>query len=248
MKDGEKSLGKMLQILEAVSEEQGGIGAKELIEKLQLPRSTVFRMLKFLTEKDYIKNKGNVYILGNMLLKMGTVAAKQNSLIRVAHPHLMELAKMTKETTHLAELKENSVVYIDKVEGSRSVRMGSMIGNSSPLHCTGIGKAILAFLSPAELEEKLKNIEFKKFTNNTITSKKALLTELEIIRKRKVALDKCEHEDGVFCIAAPVFDYSGKVTAAVSVSGSAIYIKENVSEYAALVRNTASAISNEIGA
>lgn len=248
MKDGEKSLGKMLQILEAVSEGQGGTGSKELMDKLQLPRSTVFRMLKFLTEQDYLKNKGNVYILGNMLLKMGTIAAKQNSLVRSAHMHLVELARITKETTHLAELKENSVVYIDKVEGSRSVRMGSMIGNQSPLHCTGIGKAILAFLSPDVLAEKLENIEFKKFTSNTITSKKTLLKELETIRKIKVAFDKCEHEDGVFCIAAPVFDYSGNVIAAISVSGAEIYIKENVSEYAKLVRGTASAISNEIGA
>ncbi|KKR03355.1 MAG: Transcriptional regulator, IclR family [Candidatus Uhrbacteria bacterium GW2011_GWF2_39_13] len=248
MKDGEKSLGKMLHILEAVSKEVGGIGSKELIKKLQLPRSTVFRMLKFLTEKDYIKTKGAVYILGNMILKLGTIAAKQNSLIRVAHPHLIELSKVTCETSHLAELQENSVVYIDKVEGSRSLRMGSMIGNSSPLQCTGIGKVILAFLNNETLKDKIKNMAFKKFTSNTIMSRKILLEELKTIRKMKVAFDRCEHEEGVFCIASPVFDCSGKVMAAVSVSGAEVYIRENTSEYAELVKNTADAISKEIGA
>ena len=247
MKDGEKSLAKMFQILEAISEKSNGSGAKELIEKLQLPRSTVFRMLKFLNEKGYVKNKGNIYFLGNMLLRLGNMAVKQNSLIRIAHPHLMELAGMTKETSHLAELKGNNVIYIDKVEGSRSVRMGSMTGSSSPLYCTGIGKAILAFLQKDELEEKLESMEFKKFTASTIRTKKALLCEIESIRETGISFDKGEHEDGVFCIAAPIFDSSEKVIAAVSVAGAEIYVKKNASVYAKSVRGTARAISNELG-
>ena len=123
--------------------------------------------------------------------------------------------------------------------------MGSLIGSCSPLHCTGIGKAILAFLDEKTLHEQLETIEWTRYTDTTLLSASALLRDLAEIRKRGYAIDNCEHELGVYCLAAPVLDYSGHAVAGISISGSELYLKNRTAELAALVRNAAAKISNE---
>ena len=149
------------------------------------------------------------------------------------------------ETVHLAELKDHQIRYVEKVEGVRSVRMGSLIGNYSPLFCTGIGKAILAFLPPEELEEELKKIEWKVYTGTTLRTVPVLLHDLSEIRERGYAVDNCEHEIGVYCLAAPILDYSGHAIAGISISGSELYLKSRTRELASLVREAAAKISRE---
>ncbi len=211
-----------------------------------MPVSTAFRQLKFLAERGFLNNGGDgVYTLGSALVRLGNAAMRQNPLARRAHPVLAALSEATSETVHLAERRGDRVVYIDKVEGSRPVRMGSLIGNTSPLYCTGVGKAILAFLPDAERTGLLDRIEFIRCTPKTITDRGQLERELAEIRERKFAVDDCEHEPGVFCVAAPVFGYTGEVAGALSVSGSELYLRGERDRIAEQVSAAARTISEQ---
>lgn len=134
--------------------------------------------------------------------------------------------------------------YYDKVEGRRNVRMGSLIGNFAPVYCTGVGKAILAFLPKAKQDEILNSAHRERFTPNTLVSLKAIREDLKKISLCGVAVDDCEHEQGVFCIAAPILDSTGQAIAGISLSGSELYLRGNVKALSKQVLNTACAISD----
>ena len=243
MKDGEKSFAKIFEILELIASSRDGLKGREISGMTRIPQSTVFRMLKFLTERGYLVKQEQRYCLGAAISRLGSLAANQNPLIRIAHPVLAALAERTHETVHLARMENARVVYIDKVEGVRSVRMGSMIGKSSPLYCTGVGKAMLAFLPERERGAVIRSIEFTAFTENTITTADALEKELAEIRQKGYAVDDCEHERGVYCVAAPVTAPDGSALCALSVSGSELYLREQTLSYASLLRDAAREIA-----
>ena len=243
MKDGEKSFSKIFDIVERIAASRDGLKGREISRLTGIPQSTVFRMLKFLTDRGYLVNHDQLYCLGAAMSRLGTVAARQNPLIRIARPVLAALADETLETVHLARLENARVVYIDKVEGARSVRMGSMIGKSGPLFCTGVGKALLAFLPEKERIATIRAIEFTPFTEHTVLTAEALEAELARIRKQGYAVDNCEHERGVYCVASPVFAPDGTALCAVSISGSELYLRDQTLPYAALLKKAAGEIS-----
>lgn len=246
MKNGEKSFHKIFELIETIAGHRHGIRAKELSEEVQMPLSTVFRMLKFLAERNYLCVRDNRYCLGNALVRLGEAAYQQNSLAKIAHSILEELSDRTLETVHLAELKNDMVFYVDKVEGARPVRMASMIGKQNPLYCTGVGKALLAFLPERAADEIIGKIEFAQFTPNTVKDAAGLKKQLLEIRQSGVAIDDCEHEPGVFCIAAAVFDSGRRPVAAVSVSGAEAYLKACQPEFTLFVKEAASEISRKL--
>ena len=243
MKNGEKTLGKGIELLERIGRSRNGLKGRDIAAALEMPVSTTFRLLKFLTECGFLRCDGGVYTLGGTLARLGGEAMRQNPLARLAHPILEALAETTCETVHLAELCGARVVYVDKVEGSRSVRMGSMIGRSGPLHCTGVGKAMLAFLPERERRRLLDRLTLERFTPNTIVDRGRLEEELERIRRAGFAVDDCEHEPGVFCAAAPVFDPAGGVIGAMSVSGSEYYLRSNLDRLSEQLRAAAAELS-----
>ena len=245
IKDGDKSFSKLFDLIELVARSRSGLKGREIAEACGFPTSTTFRMLKFLVEKGYLRSSGSRYSLGLGLARLGNLAAAQNPLLKISRPLLAELSAKTMETVHLAELKDECILYVDKVEGVRPVRMGSLIGNCSPLYCTGIGKAILAFLPELQIEELCRKIRFVPFTEQTIRTPDALKRELTEIRKRGYAVDNCEHERGVYCLAAPVLNYAGTAVAGISVSGSELYLRDKTDEFARLVKETAEKISSE---
>lgn len=248
MKNGEKSLSKVFDIVEAAGLRAEGRSAKALAAELGMPESTLFRMVKFLIERGYLRRNGSRLTLGAAAIRLGALAQRQNPLAQVAHGALAALSGRTSETVHLAELQEDHIVYVDKVEGSRSVRMASLIGSSGPLYCTGVGKVILAFQPEPERKRLLETIDFEACTATTITSEEALFRELEKIRRAGYAVDDCEHERGVYCIAAPVFNAGGAVFAGISVSGSELYLRDHTDELACEVVAAARAISARLGA
>lgn len=247
MKDGEKSFSKLFEILETIADSKCGLSAKEISGHSGLPLSTTFRMLKFLADHGYLRSGKGIYSLGAGLARFGNLARSQNPLLKVVRPYLEELSEKTLETVHLAELKDDKVIYIDKVDGARSIRMGSMIGKYSPVYCTGIGKALLAFQDDAKRDAVCRMIRFEKFTPKTISSRSALERELKKIRSCGYALDDCEHESGVYCVAAPVLDYAGHAVAGISISGSELYLREKTKHLATLLMDTVEKISAELG-
>ena len=247
VKNGEKTLAKTFEILEAVSSSSGGLAGRRISERTGIPLSTAFRMIKFLTDAGYLCVREGRYTLGYGVLRLGNAASRQNPLACAGHRFLEELSAQTRETVHLAELRGTGVVYVDKVEGMRSVRMGSMIGHAGPLYCTGVGKAILAFLPEDERERIIAGLTFERFTASTVTDAEKLRKGLDLIRGRGYAVDDCEHENGVFCVASPVLDRNGRAVAGVSVSGAELYLRGQVRTIAPRVRQCASKISSALG-
>jgi len=145
-------------------------------------------------------------------------------------------------------LDRGEVVYIEKRECRQSIQIVSQIGMRLPAHCTGVGKVLLAYLPDAEVRQIIKKKGMTRFTKNTITDPRSLETELDRIRERGYAIDNEEIMDGLFCMAAPIRDYSGKVIAAVSVSGPTSRIKmEKLPKALELVVQTSGEISSALG-
>lgn len=246
MKDGEKSLTKLFDILELVADSDDGVTSKNISEYTGIPLSTVFRMLKFLVSRGYLCRISTRYYPGLAAGKFARSVSRCDNLLATAHPEMMRLAQKTLETVHLAELRDDRVYYIDKVEGYRSVRMASLIGRFSPAYCTGVGKVVLAYLPEKQREMLLEKMDFIRYTDSTICSADALRDELELIRHNGYAVDDCEHEMGVYCLAAPVFDASGNPIAGLSISGSELYVKPNHWELSAEIVSAAKHLTSLI--
>ncbi len=246
MKNGEKSFSKLFELLELIARTNHGISGKSLSMESGIPQSSTFRMLKFMVDHDYLRVQNGLYTLGAGFVRLGNVAFQQNPLTKIAHPILEELARQTQETVHLAKLQGDQIIYIDKVDGSRPIRMGSLIGKMNPLYCTGVGKAIFAFLGDSAIDSLLPGMEYKKFTKNTITSESEMREELQKIRERGYAVDDCEHEAGVYCLAAPILDRNGRSIAGISISGAEIYMRDQSKHLADLVVLASQNISEKL--
>jgi DNA-binding IclR family transcriptional regulator len=153
------------------------------------------------------------------LFDYGNRAIEQYDLRDRAQPHLRKLVAETEETAHLCVLESARVIYLDKIEPTRSVRMITRIGASNPIHCTSVGKAILAFLPEERAAEVLRKIRFERFTTRTLVTAEALKAEMEKTRRRGYAVDDEEFEEGLRCIAVPLLDAQRLPVAAVSISG-----------------------------
>ena len=246
MENGEKSFSRIFDILDIIASRTEPHGARDIARTLALPESTVYRMLKFMARRGLVERTPGGFLLGGECLRLGGMAQEQNLLPRLAHAVLAKLADETSETVHLARMQGNHIIYVDKIDGVRSIRMGSMIGLTSPLHCTGIGKAILASLPPEELTERLPLLNLERFTERTICDVAALARELGEIRMRGYSIDDCEHEIGVYCVASAVCDRRGKVVAGISVTGSSLCLKPETEILAQKVRHAAELISAKL--
>jgi len=214
-----KSLSKVFAIIELLKKNKE-IKLQEIANDLNMHKSTVYRIISDLCAYDYVQRSDETkkYRLGLKFLDISASIIDNLDIREVAKKSIEELNNITKETVHLAVLLGNQVVYIDKKESPYLIRMYSEIGKSAPLHCTGIGKVILAFQPPKIQEKLLDSITFHKYTENTIVSMKQLMREVEEIREKGYALDKEEHEKNVGCIGVPIRDYTKKVIASISVT------------------------------
>jgi IclR family transcriptional regulator, KDG regulon repressor len=152
------------------------------------------------------------------------------------------------ETVFFCMLDEGQVFYLEKIESQQSVRTGCTVGSRAPVHCTAVGKAMLAELADADVNEIVRRWGLKAMTENTITSPSALKTELRAIRSRGYAIDDEEKEQGLRCVSAAVRGDSGKLLAALSVSGPAFRVtRERVPEIGRAVMQAAGELSQQLG-
>jgi DNA-binding IclR family transcriptional regulator len=163
-------------------------------------------------------------------------------------PFLTELRDIAQETVHLVVLDQGQVAYIDKVECSKAVRMHSAVGRRGYMHCTAVGKAILAHMPVTDVHQILADHGLPSCTPNTITDSHSLHDELVRVRRMGYAVDDVENEEGIRCLGAPIFDHLGRPLSALSVSGPAYRMSmERVRELADVVIATASKISRQLG-
>ncbi len=233
--------------MEKIARARQGLSVQELEKEIELHRSSIYRYLSVLKESGYVKRENGRYQLGFKVLELAFLLLDRLDIRKIAHPYLIELSEITQATVHLCQLDGAEVVYLDKVETSRSLPLYSRIGGRAPAYCTGVGKALLAFLPPKRLERVLGQITFKHYTDRTITDKERLLRELAETKRRGYALDKEEHEEGIQCVAAPIFGFTGEPIASISVTDIARKIVGKEKELAAEVVRIAKGISHAMG-
>lgn len=217
-----KSLVKALGILEMLAEgDQPSYTLTELSRGLRLHVSTVHRLLVNLVRQDFVESDPETggYHLGFRVLRMGLKVLDQLDFRRAAGPLLRQLNRQTDETVHLAILQNNRAFSIEKYGSPQPMGLTAPLGGVLPLHCSGVGKALLAFQS----EERAKSIAeaagLERYTSHTITTLAQLRKELAHIRQEGYSVDNEEAVEGLRCVAAPIFDHTGAVVAAFSVAG-----------------------------
>ena len=209
-----QSLERAVLLIEELSKSPRRLG--ELAEVLGTHKSTVLRTLQLLERYGWVRRDGElpVFSLGLRLVGIANSILDGFDIRKVARPELDRLGAETKETVHLGVLDGSEMVYLDKVESIHPVRMYSRIGARAPLHCTGVGKVLLAY-TPVE---EWPPLDLRRYTDRTIVDHDQLVQAGADIRRRGWGWDEEEHEESVRCIAAPVFGPNGKIMAAVSVS------------------------------
>ncbi len=193
---------------------------KEIAQALDLNKSTAFGLINTLTDLGYLQQntENQKYTLGLKLLSFTNTVKVQNIIIRAVHPYLEQLNRRFGETVHCAVRHNDGVIYVDKVEATGSIHISTQIGTLNDLHCTGVGKCILAYM-PQEDQERVLNGNLKTVTVNTITNSQQLRREIETVRRQGYARDREEIAIGLSCLAVPVFSGPETVACAISVSG-----------------------------
>lgn len=219
---GDGTVGKALDVLDMVASQGRPVRFSELLEKSPYPKATLYRFLQTLTHQGMLQvdPETGAYTPGMRLVRLAHAAWAQSSLAPIARPWIDSLAAATGETVHLAQLDGGQVLYVDKRNATRPVDMFAQAGKVGPAYCTGVGKAMLAFLPEAERENAIARQSFYRHTAHTLGSPEALRAELAEIRIQGHAFDREEHEPGIICCAVPILSRAGRVLGAVSVTST----------------------------
>jgi IclR family acetate operon transcriptional repressor len=243
------SLQRGLRLLDLFASAERGLAASQVAKLSGLPVSTVHRFLVNLESAGFLNcSDTGSYHLGVACFSIGQAALAQLDIRRLSLPYLQELNQNTRETIHLTVRHGLSAVYVEKLDSPEPLRIYSRVGAAVPLHCTGVGKVILAYMPPEELAGIMPHLEFKRLTANSIGSLKELQTHLQKVRRNGYACDLEEYEPHIRCIAAPIWDHSAAVNASVSITGPAVRMSlTRLRQLAPLIQDASQRISRELG-
>jgi len=227
-----QSVKRALDILDCFSGNAAELGITELSAMMGLSKSTMFGLINTLVTEGYLEQnpENKKYRLGLKLLEMGSIVQRRMDIRQIAKPYMERLSESCRMTVHLAVYSAGEMVYIDKVDAPGAMIMYSQVGKRAPMHCTGIGKATLAYLPEKDRQWAYSHCDFKKYTENTVTSPQKLETVLEKIRIKKYACDDEEIELGLRCVAVPLLNAQAYPVAAFSVSGPAAHMDARLRE------------------
>jgi len=242
---------RTLELLEYIcTSPQKEFSVTELSQRLGLNKTKVYRMLRVLAERDYLRHdeKTGRYHLGLKPLELGTQVAAKTGLLEVVSPYMEKLSREIKETINLAVMRSNKIVYIHKIESPHFLRTDLRVGTSVPVYCSALGKAMLAWLPEQEQEKILGALEMVAYTPHTITCLEDLKLELKRIRDKGYAVDNEEYISGITCIAAPILDGHKKPVAAISAAGPSLRLNgEKITQSGELIARYAAEISFRYG-
>ena len=214
------ALERAILILRLLASSPTGQTLTDIGGELEIPKSSAFTLLSTLQYYNMVqRNPDGTFELGMSLFSLGSAAVGRLGIQNFAHPILIQLVEETNLAAHVAVLNTNKIVYINKVESLDAFTISSRLGAQMGVHCTALGKAIMAYLSESERNLILDQLVFMKRTENTITSIIEFQKELSRVRDCRFAIDDEENEVGIRCMAVPVFNHLGKVIAAISISG-----------------------------
>ena len=248
---GVQSLGRAFAILEEVARHRDGIGLAELSKLVGLHNSTTFHLARTLASLGYLRQdkESKRYRIGRPLFALAASALDEIEMVHVATPVLEDLSRETGESGHFGVRMGDAVVVIARTSGLGAFQLTERVGVVRPVHCTALGKIILAALRPDQLKRVLERIELKPATDNSITDAAVLLKEIEEIRRTGIAFDDGEFNAEVRCIAVPVLDFTGQIIGALGISGPIWRLSNQALQgHARLVRAAANRLSTELGA
>ena len=250
-KEQVSSILRALRILECFMDRETEWTLKELVEHLDLPTTTVFRQVSTLTERQYLIQDPvrKSYRVGPRLMLLASAILGQSDLRQVARPELEQLSATVRETINLSILLEHDIFYLDKVETHRSIVCNTRIGTRAPAYATGSGKIMLAGQDQAYIDDYCAWMRHKAvlLTKKTITDSDRLRLQLNQARLNGYAMDDGEIEEGLICVAAPIYDLNRQIIGAVSISGPDYRIEKDREFMISSVRETASNISRLMG-
>lgn len=246
-----QSVDHALDVMEAFHGEEDELGITELSRRLKLHKNNIFRILATLENRGYIEQNRATdnYRLGLGALEIGQTYIRHTGLLRVARPVTEELGRKVNENVYIGILKDNYAFYLDVVESTHTVRVLSRVGCRVPTYCSAMGKAQLAFETPETIAEVLGRKELKKFTPSTISDRDKILEHLTLVKELGYAVDDEEWDEGVRCVAAPIYDYTRKVVGAVSISAPSVRMPMDQvkKEYVPMIINACEEISDRLG-
>jgi IclR family acetate operon transcriptional repressor len=244
------SLSRGVTILRLLAAQPAGMGVTELAEKLDVDPSTAYRLLSTLELHGFASQDADSkkYFLGYGVLEIASGVLGRLSVAQISQPHLLAVAASTGENAHLAVRDRQSAVFIASESGTGMLRVETTLGKAEPLHCTAVGKALIADYTRAQLAELFGEEPLHRYSAHTLTTIDDLETELVRVRRLGYAFDDEELHPGVRCIAAPVRDRAGSIVAAFGISAPTVHLtRESTAQIAEQICGAASAISATLG-
>lgn len=240
---------KAIKILNCFSAEEPKLSLAEISRRLDMPKSTVHNLLNTMLSEGFIERADrDTYALGTAIIRLSQSVRVNVELRDRAAPLLRELADKTDESVYLTVLDSGHALYIYAIESSKRLLARSAVGDRAHLHCTSVGKAMMAFLAEDEVQGIVEQSDLPAFTEHTITDHEALYKDLRQTRHRGYAIDNQEHELHTYCIGAPILDAYGQVIGACSISGNESAILDSrIDDLAHSVMYTAENISRRMG-
>lgn len=241
-------MGKIFSVLEYFIENSGrqrSVAFSEIAKALPFARTTVHRILYSLEKLGYLEKDEiqSHYQLATKFFELTGPAVHFRRLQAVARSAMQNLLLRFGETVNLGILDDGQVTYIEVLQSPSALRIAAVPGERNPVHSTALGKTFLAYLSEEEAMAILDRHPLIRMTPKTITQKKHLMEHLALVRERAVALDMEENLSGVVCVAAPIFDSSGRAVASLSISGPTSRMKPKLAQVQEELRSTALATS-----
>src|SRR6266850_896374 len=243
------SVANAIRLLTSFSGEEDELGITTLANRLRLAKSTVHRLAATLTGAGFLEQNSETgkYRLGVALFELGALVRRRMDVANEARPKLRELLETTGETVQLGIIDHYSVLYVYEMESRRAIRMAAAVGARAPLHCTAVGKVLLAS-QPQDYVKQVLELGLTEYTPKTVTKREALLEMLSEVSARDYATDDEESEIGLRAIASPVRNHTGAVIAAVGVAAPVQRMnKKAMQTCVPTVIATANAVSGRLG-
>lgn len=245
-----QSLTRALRIMNALAEHTHGLTLSDLAHTVNLPTSTAHRLLTTLQNERYVRfdSERSVWMIGVQAFQVGSVYARSRDLVSIARPYMRRLMEESGETANLAIIDRGEVIFLAQVECQKMMRAVAGPGGRAPLHCTGTGKAMLAWFPEREASEMLRSRTMHRETPKTVDTASVLIASLAEVRKRGYSVDDEENAVGLRCVASVIFDEHVRPLAGISISGPTARLTETrLPVLGANVTKIAAEITAELG-
>ena len=242
-------LDRGLDILEQLATSEKGMSIQELSVATNLPKPTVHRILATFLKRHYVEKDPvtSIYKLGYIIVELTSIYLNKIDLKIEAEPIMRRLASAFNITCFLGIREGKDVVYLAAIEPLNSIRIYTQIGKREPLYCTALGKVLLSALPKEDFEHLARQFSYEPYTSNTIRDYEILAKEVSEVRVNGYALDRGEHTEASSCLAVPVYDFTKKTIAAISVSGYGLLENYTVDTIYKEMNNASQELSQRMG-